>query len=1053
MICSNTGMHLMTTLFPKKGPITIQQGRAGDCYLLAVLDCLFQNPIFLKKIKSMFTMHADGSVVLRIPRTALTPPLMSNMLKKKYGYHFDHSTQEDVITFSSECIEKIDQFNKGVTTNCLAVKLLERITSYYFHIPWDNSAVDASLIIHNEDDRFEGKCATFVGNILNITAHETSINLRDPEKEIKEKIKLMKIRRNISVYMGMAIESVDADGQLTISGHSVRVTKIESPSAGHYTLYLANPHNNQIQEVLECPAANISQKIYEFSTFGPVEEHNLTQTILTLPIELGQYVFAECNSPLVTLLLRLQAQNRQLSTAEVQHIITFYKIITSYSGTFSPQENSQLQHALREGSGNLAGLIAEILKAAPKLAFFQDFVRSELSIYLTQSYSRIADLALLEKDETLFNFLSSKNFNFSYYLKSTQHNINALLKNLIAMAKTQNPINPFLLGQVSNFVMRYQNDNADKKLIQEFTSHISMHDMLSLAKIDDLAIYFMHPTPENAEQHRIELLNELAEIDKENLLSSQGNQSPLMQQVIKKTQTLILHAEQENNEWIADEQYVDSIYANMMGLSTSLDEDDDYLSAFDRYSSIVRQLDPFSRDGHLIELIAKRGYEQGFFNKLFRARDTKILALNQEMHRVQCIYAQRMYQENSARANEVIRNTVQQFTNTPISFAEQMTLVAVDEHHEVLIDSLQVMLMPSFAFIEACKVVYLNPSDVLHDACQEQTQKILLAAGQRKNEIITVQQDAAAKEDDRKKISIDHTIQEIKEMPISFADQFTLAAVVDHRENLIIELDRLISSSDVLSAACIAIDQAQQAKQQDIFIAAGEQRLAIQQAPEKIKQWAHDVEKMSLSFDWCTTPEEVSAQQASLFSHLKNLQNAQALNQSLCFMDASAYNIFIRPVKAVCEQKITAAAQAAFENFYSEPIAKLQSFINRIPEIDSSNPDVNDSVAELHNVLSNALNILLSADSSRAINYLEFKKTCLAALNIASPCLDACQAWRALLPRLQLDIIAIEPPTNLQTDMAQPSRGRPGIFSHNKSASGSSDQPSASPHQHGRRNP
>ena len=55
----------------------IQQGRSGDCYLLASLDCILSSGSGgIEKIKSLFTQTADG-VTVRIPYSDISKNLKS----------------------------------------------------------------------------------------------------------------------------------------------------------------------------------------------------------------------------------------------------------------------------------------------------------------------------------------------------------------------------------------------------------------------------------------------------------------------------------------------------------------------------------------------------------------------------------------------------------------------------------------------------------------------------------------------------------------------------------------------------------------------------------------------------------------------------------------------------------------------------------------------------------------------------------------------------------------------------------------------------------------
>ena len=133
-------------LFSTQNQTTIEQGRVGNCSWLTVLDCLMNTSTEgLDFIKSMFHKREDG-VVVRIKRTYHSENLKNKNLTQ-YRYFYDNSTDEDVFFVSREKCEQIAGETKGVKTNALAIKILERICSYYFYNNWQ--PVTNSIDAHN----------------------------------------------------------------------------------------------------------------------------------------------------------------------------------------------------------------------------------------------------------------------------------------------------------------------------------------------------------------------------------------------------------------------------------------------------------------------------------------------------------------------------------------------------------------------------------------------------------------------------------------------------------------------------------------------------------------------------------------------------------------------------------------------------------------------------------------------------------------------------------------------------------------------------------------
>ena len=145
-------------LFTPFNKTTIQQGNIGNCSLLTVLDCLMNTSTEgLDFVKSMFDKTEEG-IIVRIKRT-----YHSNNLKDKnltqYRYFYDSATDQDVFFVSQEKCEEMEVETKGVKTDALAVKILERICSYYFYNNWQTvtnsiEAHDIRVIRYADSQQF-----------------------------------------------------------------------------------------------------------------------------------------------------------------------------------------------------------------------------------------------------------------------------------------------------------------------------------------------------------------------------------------------------------------------------------------------------------------------------------------------------------------------------------------------------------------------------------------------------------------------------------------------------------------------------------------------------------------------------------------------------------------------------------------------------------------------------------------------------------------------------------------------------------------------------------
>lgn len=219
----------MTELFTNNSKTIIKQGLVGDCYLLAILDCLINtSPEGLAFIKSLFT-ETEEHIMVRIKRTPLSRNLTQKDIKK-YHYTTDPVTNEDVFLINKETCHEIDNTPNGVQTDALAIKILERLCSYYFYNNWQSNS--SSLAAHS----IREMCANRLESpkkSMRFIAEWLSLEIQ-PIPNLPLLISLKKILPALPIYLSMATER---------ARHAYRVDGVEDLS-----LILINPWNNQITE-------------------------------------------------------------------------------------------------------------------------------------------------------------------------------------------------------------------------------------------------------------------------------------------------------------------------------------------------------------------------------------------------------------------------------------------------------------------------------------------------------------------------------------------------------------------------------------------------------------------------------------------------------------------------------------------------------------------------------------------------------------------------------------------------------------------------------------
>ena len=154
----------MTDLFPPENqPITMKQGQAGDCFVLAILDALFNAPGGLSFVKSLFSVDKNGVVTLTIKRNVHSLNFVGEKLERaKQRYQFRQTATEDIFVFTPERLKELDGATDFLTTNSMAVKILEHIVPYYYvgdmiGIADNKPAPHVSVLAYNKSSQYKYK--------------------------------------------------------------------------------------------------------------------------------------------------------------------------------------------------------------------------------------------------------------------------------------------------------------------------------------------------------------------------------------------------------------------------------------------------------------------------------------------------------------------------------------------------------------------------------------------------------------------------------------------------------------------------------------------------------------------------------------------------------------------------------------------------------------------------------------------------------------------------------------------------------------------------------
>ena len=359
----------MTPLFPdNKESLIIQQGPVDDCYLLVSLDCIFNSGTEARELlKSKFTQTADG-VTVRIKRNIQSANLKSEKMKGKYTYSYDRLTDEDIFFLSNKKLKKIDDSVDGVVTNSLAVKILERISSYYYIGTWDHTDLSASLKAHSISQRHAESSTLFVGRLLGISAKDS--------EDINKIIKLKLMNPEEAIYISCAYGVPDLHGKIH-QRHALRIDKVTLRPDGEYEFSLVNPWNNQKRELFTL--TELKKRDCRFCTFNTNQQKaELASILLKNELVLGQYIFA--NPDLFPLLFQMQKTNLLASADNIQSCITLHQqmpFITSIYNSLLPTDQVKLIRCIVDARGDKESFLKLLITNIPRMDLLTSILQND----------------------------------------------------------------------------------------------------------------------------------------------------------------------------------------------------------------------------------------------------------------------------------------------------------------------------------------------------------------------------------------------------------------------------------------------------------------------------------------------------------------------------------------------------------------------------------------------------------------------------------------------------------------------------------------------------
>lgn len=449
-------------LFPADDqPIIIEQGRTGDCYLLACLDCIIKTgPDGRQKIKSLFTEIRDPdtdelTVQIKIKQTADSAHLAIQLPKAQNKFIYSEEGGYDVFTFPHQRLAEIDNDRVGAQSNCLAVKILERLSAYYFAHNWLTSSISA----HNGNDRYAGDQASqFVGKLLDVSVKNT--------RDIRRIVKLKTICPEKVAYIEMDYGRQNAG--VVHGRHALRVDKItEDPRApGGYVFELINPWRNQgpaekyhLLDPLKPPR---HRPIFATFSLKPEFDALLEDALeYSVSINTGKYVFEHAD--LVDMLLAVKRNGIQFRPVNFERYVTMHQQIPQLATLFAVLDTRVEQQQMVSCIllyGIKIDFVKRLLKQVPNAKLARALIQHEKEA-ASAALDELADIAYNEKDQAIYKFLVEKNYPFARYFEQRRAMPQPfLLPIAIVLAINSNPIP----NKVCDFLRAVDSDMSDALL-------------------------------------------------------------------------------------------------------------------------------------------------------------------------------------------------------------------------------------------------------------------------------------------------------------------------------------------------------------------------------------------------------------------------------------------------------------------------------------------------------------------------------------------------------------------------------------------------------------
>ncbi|AMP88294.1 hypothetical protein [Legionella pneumophila] len=867
----------MTPLFPTKGPITIRQGIGGSCYLLSSLDCILNlGDEGEQLIKSLFTQTEDGKVIVRIKRhEALKDNLQKNKMTGKYTHYVDELSNEDVFEISPERLKEIDNQYGGVKSNSLAIKILERLVSYYYAGDWSNTDPLASVVAHDIPDRIAGFTSTaFVGKFFGIQAEDI------PYSKLDDIIKLKLMNPDEPVYISMSYGKVDVFGKFH-GRHALRIDKIIPKGSGNYDFVLINPHDNSKTETYKLD--DLNKRNCRFCLFNTnIHRASLIKKLLTLSNDEGRYVFA--HSGLQKRLMSLEEMNLLTNNKMISSCISLHKQIPYLEKLFlklSVDEKKILTTCIVNADGSKKEFLKLLITRIPTLDLLELVLNEETSQELLGEV--LTELALSNPVEE--NKLSPKagiNFNSEAFL------------NLIVKSAIKQKINQ--LG--------YTAEKAKQEIESGIINFYFGGASSSLTRASGLRALF--------------IANVFSKKSIETIFTPKARFAKAIAYylTLKTLPDLLIEYIKGKDASTMDEEFFDIVFA-----SATFNDPDELFESLFRLSQINPQAAKalFVFASHKINVLFSISLEE-YAKKIALRESSEFKSWFESLSNPQPVIKipvidNLLRQQRVEDAKRVIAEIVQRINSFPFNFEIYKTVEHINLNAEEFKGQLK-QIINSGELQNALQVLDLpDEHPEIQKTLQRKLRMIDVAANRRIDFLKKYETD------------IDEHVRQIKEFPIDFNDANAIVAIESQRILLNKQLHKLVKAEDLLGEQLIAnpkikfvyYEQVDKINLQAEIL----QKQLIDEAQKVIDSVEKRINNFAIGFNDISSSSAVERQRNHLLQQLESLVKPnQALLSAEKVLDCTDLHPPIAKALQAKKQKVNEIADQLIVKINAEEIVK-----------------------------------------------------------------------------------------------------------------------------------